>query len=108
MMGHGLPGKRGSLLVLHERLTTKGRELMEKKNQDYGADEDPFRNFRMSKLLKIKPEFGVLLRMQDKMARLVSFLERGDLKVKDESVEDSVIDLINYAVILYGLIQEAE
>lgn len=97
---------RPQLLKLHETLTQQARELMTRKNADYGANADPFANFRMSALLHIQPEFGVLLRMQDKMARLVSFLEKGQLAVKEESWSDAIIDIINYSVLLCGLLQE--
>lgn len=94
------------LLILHDQLTKAGRELMARKNADYGADTDAFANFRMSALLHVKPEIGAMLRMQDKMARLVSFIEKGELKVKEESWKDAIIDLINYSVILAGLLEE--
>lgn len=97
---------REELFALHDKLTTTAKELMARKNADYGANTDPFANFRMSALLHIQPEFGVLLRMQDKMARLVSFLEKGELKVKEEGWEDACIDILNYTVILCGLLKE--
>lgn len=100
------PPKRAQLLSLHRTLTEQARELMTRKNADYGANADPFANFRMSALLHIEPEFGVLLRMQDKMARLVSFLEKGELAVKEESWSDAIIDIINYSVLLCGLLRE--
>lgn len=95
------------LLKLHERLCASGRELMRRKNTDYGANNDAFANFRMASLLRLDPAQGVLLRMQDKMARLVSFLEKGQLAVTEESWSDSIVDLINYSVILAGLLGEA-
>lgn len=97
---------REELLNLHKTLTETARELMSRKNADYGANTDPFANFRMSQLLHIQPEFGILLRMQDKMARLVSFIEKGNLQVKEESWRDSIIDLVNYSVLLCGLLHE--
>lgn len=97
---------REDLFALHDRLTSVAKELIARKNADYGANTDPFANFRMSALLHIAPEFGVLLRMQDKMARLVSFIEKGELQVTEESWEDACIDIINYTVILCGLLKE--
>ncbi len=95
------PVTREELLEMHECLCAKGRELMIRKNQDYGADADPFRNFRFAGL----PGFPV--RMGDKVARLMTFAEKGSLMVKDESVEDTAIDLINYSVLLLGYIEDA-
>ena len=94
------------LLDLHKRLCDTARELMERKNADYANGTDPFANFRMSRLLHIPEAKGVLLRMQDKMARMVSLIDRGDLKVKEESMSDTILDLINYSIILCGLLEE--
>ena len=97
---------REQLLELHVDLSTEARDLMTRKNADYGASTDPFANFRMSALLHLDPSMGVLLRMQDKMARLISFIEKGDLAVKEEGWHDAIIDVINYAVLLHGLLGE--
>ena len=97
---------KDELFQMHEALCEKARELMRKKNEDYSNGADPFANFRMSRLLHIPEAKGVLLRMQDKMARMVSLIDRGDLKVKDESMSDTIVDLINYSVILHGLLKE--
>src|SRR5205807_3281754 len=77
-------------------LCSKAKQLMERKNRDYGESCDPFRNFRAHGL------YGMLVRMHDKMARLQTFVERGSLVVVEESVRDCVLDLINYAVLFEG------
>lgn len=97
---------REQLQDLHRDLAFEALDLMKRKNADYGANADPFANFRMAQLLHIAPAVGAMLRMQDKMARLVSFIERGDLAVKEESWHDCIVDLINYSVILHGLLDE--
>jgi len=96
------------LLEMHKTLCADALDLMQRKQADYANGTDPFHNFRMSKLLHIPEAKGVLLRMQDKMARMVSLIDRGDLKVADESMTDTIIDLINYSVILHGLLKESE
>ena len=90
----------------HVKLCSEAFELMKRKNADYGGESDPFANFRMSALLNLEPEQGVLLRMQDKMARITSFLRKGDLAVKEESWRDACVDLVNYSIILCGLLTE--
>lgn len=72
---------------------------MKAKNEDYAASQDPFKNFRSAKLLGMSVEQGILLRMQDKMARCANLLQ-SQQKVKDESIEDTLLDLMNYANIL--------
>lgn len=92
--------KREKLLKLHGELTKKAHELMVVKNHDYAASDDPFRNFRTF------GELGILVRMSDKVARLHSFVENKTLAVKDESVLDSCLDLINYSVLFIGYLED--
>lgn len=92
---------RGQLLRLHYELCEEARLLMEKKNHDYANDQDPFANFRMFGVL------GVAVRLGDKLSRLTSFLQQGQLSV-DESLRDTVLDMINYCVIFLGMIYEQE
>ena len=87
---------RGRLYTHHVRLCHDALELMTKKNHDYASLEDPYRNFRQF------GRFGILVRLGDKFARLRSFEEQGELKVQDESVRDTLLDIINYAVLYYG------
>lgn len=88
--------KREELWALHQSVCQDALTLMKTKNADYAAKEDPYRNFRMFGRL------GILVRMSDKLARLRTFEERGELSVKDEQVEDTVRDLINYSILYLG------
>ncbi len=100
---------RERLFALHKKLCSKGFRLMETKNQDYsGATGDPYANFEATQFLGISPIQGILMRMTDKLSRVSSFDARGELKVKDESVEDALIDIINYSVLIGGIINEKD
>jgi len=103
-MGYALQSK-DRLLDLHLELTNKANKLMQKKNSDYAYGNDPYANFRGSEMLGISPVMGILLRMQDKMMRIKTFDLTKNLLVKGESVEDSIIDIINYAVLIAGFIE---
>ena len=82
--------------------------VMESKRYDYSGDEDPYRNFRFSAGVGVEPWRGALVRMLDKVSRIVRFAELGgDMRVKEESLVDTVVDLINYACITFGLIIES-
>lgn len=72
------------------------------KNADYTGDNtDPFFNFTLVEKLGIcQTEIGFLTRMTDKLSRIAGSLRTPDLKVKDESIDDTLIDLANYCVIL--------
>lgn len=91
---------REGLLQIHSELSEKAKELMDRKNQDYGANSDPFRNFRMFGGL------GILVRMSDKLSRLRTFEERGEFSVVDEGLEDTIRDMINYAILYFAYKKE--
>lgn len=95
------------LVALHGTLCEKSREIIRQKNYDYtGDDPDIFKNFRKSEHRGIPAEIGLLLRVDDKLGRIETFVKKRSLKVGNESVEDSVIDVINYMVLVYGIIKE--
>lgn len=82
------------------------QEISKRKNNDYtGGSVDPFSNFKSVEVLGISTEVGFLTRMMDKMKRIASFVENGELKVKDESVQDTLTDLANYACLMAGYIK---
>lgn len=96
-----------SPMAIHKRLCKQALGIMEDKNHDYrGGTGDPYANFRGSTSLDIHPVVGILLRIQDKMMRIRTFVEKGELKVKGESIDDALMDMINYTVLIKGLIEE--
>lgn len=73
-------------------LTNQMLKIYMEKNSDYG---DSF-----SKSYK---EFGIIapvVRMNDKMERIKQLSKSEDIKVKDESLKDTLIDIANYALML--------
>ena len=96
-----------NLLNLHTQLCDEALKLMQAKNHDYtSGSADPFANFRASEAIGVSPKLALLVRILDKLKRMQTFAEQGQLKVKDESVRDAVIDVINYSVLFYGLTKE--
>lgn len=85
----------------HNHATARMHDITLAKNADYtGTGDDPFANFTRVEAMGIcSTEQGFLTRMTDKMARLSSFVQRGTLMVKDESVVDSALDLANYCIL---------
>ena len=69
-------------------------ELFAKKNIDYG---DAFANYG---------PLGVIVRMGDKMQRLISVSKNGINFVSNESIRDTLIDLHNYSAMCLMLIDE--
>jgi hypothetical protein len=72
------------------------------KSADYAGDSDPFRNFRgVEQLGLCSVETGILTRMSDKFSRICNLLGNNRVAhVRDESVEDTLRDLITYSAIL--------
>lgn len=87
----------------HKLLRELG-ELHDRKQLDYGADEDPFHNIRATEDWGISPWIGALVRMSDKVRRLQRFAQRGSLA--NESAEDSMKDIAVYAMIALILYRE--
>lgn len=93
---------RGDLELMHVDMTQQAFELYKKKSADYNGT-GPFDNFFAAERLGIVgAERGVLSRMMDKISRISTLLDR-DPAVVGESLDDSLIDIINYAVIIRGI-----
>jgi len=112
-------------IKFHEDFCKEMTEITRKKNHDYsGGGDDPFRNFRqIENLVGRLPTrtiggpmpvevaidvtaIGFLTRMSDKFSRIGSFIAKGELLVKDETVTDSLCDLANYCALFAGYLQE--
>lgn len=94
-------------LNFHKTCLNKMAEITKAKNADYtGNSGDPFANFTRVEAVGIcSTEQGFLTRMMDKMARINSFVQNNNLQVKDESVEDTLLDLANYSLLMLGYIR---
>lgn len=85
--------------ILHEM-----GELHDRKQQDYGKDDDPFANVRASEEWGMPAWVGAMVRATDKVRRLQSFAAKGELA--NESVIDAFNDLAVYAVIARVLYEQ--
>ena len=93
-------------LRFHEILETI-RELHDKKQHDYGANDDIFANFRLSELSGVPAWQGSVIRMGDKYARMSNFIKKGEFKFKEESIKDTLMDMAIYSLITMILYEEA-
>lgn len=78
--------------------------IVEKKNSDYAKQDDALSNFRNASLVGVTPERAILVRVADKLARISNILDKNSISVKDETVEDTLNDIINYLAILKAMI----
>lgn len=73
-----------------EDVTINLRNLYDAKNRDYG---DSFGQSFQKWGLPMS-----CIRLGDKLNRLESFAQKKDMQVNDESVEDTLMDMANYAI----------
>jgi len=96
LIKQGLRGENGKYQRVIVLAGYKMIALLLRKNSDYGASV--FQNPVLS--ADTSPEQGILVRMSDKVARLVSLTTPGkDQQVKTESVEDTLNDLTGYNIL---------
>lgn len=89
----------------HRKMCDKMVEITARKNSDYSLFDDPFYNFKLCELIGVASTMqGFLTRMLDKISRINSFAHKGKLEVKEESVQDTLLDLANYCILLSGFI----
>jgi hypothetical protein len=75
--------------ILHQQICEGLREIYKNKNQDYG---DSFG--------KQFSEYGLTssaIRLEDKLQRFKNLIKH-EAQVKDESIEDTLMDLANYSI----------
>lgn len=87
--------------ILHEL-----QEMHDKKQADYGKKGDPFSNIRSSEDFGIPGWVGALVRGNDKMRRLQK--ASNGTPLRNESVEDSLLDLAVYTIVSLILYREEQ
>lgn len=77
-------------IEIHKKICDSLNDLYKAKNEDYG---DSFG--------KSYKEYGLTMsciRLEDKLNRLKSLNKNGNAQVKDESIQDTLMDLANYSI----------
>jgi hypothetical protein len=77
-----------------KQVQAKALELFTKKNIDYG---DAFAKYGV---------IGVLMRIEDKIQRALSITKNNITLVDDEKIQDTLLDLHNYAAMALMLLNE--
>lgn len=80
-----------------------------RKNQDYSgvnSMEDALRNFKSIESLGVKPEHGLLTRMNDKMMRVSNLIKQDVEPQVSESIYDTLLDLSCYSCLLVALMED--
>jgi len=103
-----MKSKREILFQLQRDTFQSCEDIIKAKNADYADDDDPYSNFRTASLFGVHPAIGILLRVMDKIQRIVSFIKKDKLEVKGESFEDACDDIINYMVLIKGFLKDKQ
>lgn len=74
-------------------ITEQMADLYEKKNKDYGNS--------YTKSIERYGSVAGLVRISDKFNRLENLMLNGECEIKDENIKDTLMDLANYAIMLY-------
>lgn len=83
----------------HEMVLEKLHDIYKSKNQDYG-------NSFGETFDELGP-ISAVTRISDKYKRMVQLSVHGDRQVDDETLEDTLIDLANYAIMYYMELQRS-
>lgn len=81
--------KTNDKVQLHLEICTFLNEIYQKKNHDYGDSFAKLRN---------ELPGAILVRIYDKYSRLKTLMQGAEQKVKDESIDDTLMDLANYCI----------
>lgn len=76
-------------IELHKQICGNMHNTYKAKNADYG---DSF--------AKVRTEYpeAICIRLMDKLERLKTLYKGGEQQVKEESIDDTLLDIANYAV----------
>jgi hypothetical protein len=87
----------------HQLLREVG-EMHDRKQKDYGREEDPFANVKGAVDWGVPAWVGVMVRINDKIRRLQTLIKKG--KLENESAEDSLRDIMVYSGIALVLFEK--
>lgn len=75
----------------HKEIINEIHDLYVRKNADYGNSvHDTYERYGLT---------SFLVRMEDKLNRVRTLNHSKEVKVKDEKIEDTLLDLANYAIL---------
>lgn len=89
-----------------EEFCARNIAITQAKNADYTGGKDIWYNFEQVEQYGVDPVDGFITRMVDKISRIETFLANKKLQVTNESGMDTLHDLANYAMLLYGYLNK--
>lgn len=99
---------RSRYLKIHKAITGRAFEIAGNKSHDYGSCKDVLSNFRSYESFGISARQGLMSRIVDKVSRLSNHANGLEFQVTEETVRDTVLDLVNYAVLYFCLSKDVK
>ena len=88
------------LIEQHKRICERLNKVYADKNHDYGNS--------FGETYEKYGDISALVRISDKMNRIEQLVQTGEQKVKDEALEDSILDMANYLIMWAMELEEEE
>lgn len=80
-----------NFMNLYNSIVDNMKEVCNQKNKDYGTSvQDTYEKFG---------DISYIVRLHDKWNRINSLMEKGKAEVKDESIDDTILDMANYLLL---------
>lgn len=92
------PSPLGPMLAIAQEKLQELSAILAAKNADYGGG-NPLGNFALSEAVGVDPFQGVMVRLGDKFSRSCNLARLGQAQVKDETIEDTLMDLAGYSLL---------
>ena len=113
--GGSVPEEEGSALQPNRLRNPRFHELLQRmaevhdaKSADYASDDDHLTNLRACEKFGVPAWKGALIRLSDKWSRIEQLVSGKKPRVKDEAIEDTLLDFANYALLIIVLREEAK
>jgi len=81
----------------------RAKNMLNAKDHDYSGTEESLSNFESSLRIGVEPYKGAFIRLQDKYNRCCNLINGSKTLVKDEKLEDTLLDMICYGSIVLSL-----
>jgi len=89
------------------KLLDEMKTLHINKNAGYSGDSsDRWANFRLAEVVGVEAWRGAMIRMTDKWIRITNLIKNPSNEKVGESIEDTLMDLASYALIVICLLRE--
>ncbi len=89
-----------------ENILASMLDIHRRKAHDYTSEQSPLGNFMESRRVGVEASKACFIRLQDKYTRACNLIGGAQAQVKEETVEDTLVDMANYCILTILCLQE--